>query len=816
MLVPLLSFLHNCAVANDMDFSNKCSGIVLSVSSEGTTCGRPNGNIVVTAIGGTPPYTYTINGNSPQSTGYFLFLTAGSYSIQVTDAAGQTANDNVTITNTFSPPTDVLTQMVSPSGCTSKDASLTLTGVGGTPPYTYSIDQSNFQSSNVFANLTAGSYYCAVKDVNGCTSPFVWYNTTNIAEVCPIKQSGQNRSYECFPFRTHLGLYNITGGVPPYEYSLDGGNFQTDYIFYPVTEGLHTITVQDASGSILLYSVAVHDWCSSAIAFTSEIDANCNQNGSITVHPINGTGPYSYAIDDGNFQTSNVFAGLRPGDYAIIVRDADNQLGSEVITVPNNCFNLVTSITNTRCGFAEGSIEVQPSGGIAPYQYSLDNVQYTTDNKFTLLTAKDYTVYVKDASGTIATKAVAVTDAPGPVLSSVEVTGTDCDKNTGTARIISQGGTAPFQYVLNAVTFQADPSFSSLAADSYKFSVYDANGCFDSRTATIPVNNNLFVNAGNDVTICEGTSVTLTASSNGSIFSWSPASAINNTSTLSPVVSTKTTTTYIVTATLGVCANKDTVTVFVNPAPLPHAGSDTSICPEQNLLLSGSGGTTFSWSPSTYLSDASSANPVMSGALKGNYVYSLDVKDNNGCSSLRPALVKVSVVSPVVDAGTDTVVLTNHPVQLNAIDPGHNGFVQYNWSPGTGLNNANIANPIAIIDKDMTYKVVAQTQNGCTATDEINLKVYKGVEIYVPSAFTPNHDGHNDILKAIPAGIKEFKFFNIYDRWGRLVFQTKDASMGWDGRLNGALQNGTFIWMAEGIDYNGNIVRRKGTTTMIQ
>jgi gliding motility-associated-like protein len=87
----------------------------------------------------------------------------------------------------------------------------------------------------------------------------------------------------------------------------------------------------------------------------------------------------------------------------------------------------------------------------------------------------------------------------------------------------------------------------------------------------------------------------------------------------------------------------------------------------------------------------------------------------------------------------------------------------------------------------------------------------------VPSGFTPNGDGHNDILRAIPIGIKEFKFFAVYNRWGQLVFYTTNAVSGWDGKFNGALQNaGAYVWVTEGIDYQGITIDRKGVAVLIR
>ncbi|MBO9681681.1 MAG: gliding motility-associated C-terminal domain-containing protein [Flavisolibacter sp.] len=97
------------------------------------------------------------------------------------------------------------------------------------------------------------------------------------------------------------------------------------------------------------------------------------------------------------------------------------------------------------------------------------------------------------------------------------------------------------------------------------------------------------------------------------------------------------------------------------------------------------------------------------------------------------------------------------------------------------------------------------------------MKVYKGPDIFVPNAFTPNNDGRNDVLKAIPVGIKVFKYFVIYNRYGEKIFHSTNPSQGWNGNLNGRLQpNGVFVWYAEGEDVNGKLITRKGTVLLLQ
>jgi gliding motility-associated-like protein len=159
----------------------------------------------------------------------------------------------------------------------------------------------------------------------------------------------------------------------------------------------------------------------------------------------------------------------------------------------------------------------------------------------------------------------------------------------------------------------------------------------------------------------------------------------------------------------------------------------------------------------------------------------------------------------------------NQPFSLQAMDIDNNGFTQYAWSPAYGLNNSAAQNPIATLDKNTSYTVTATNAQGCSGLGVLNIKVYKGPDIYVPNVFSPNGDGRNDVLKPVTVGITAFKYFNVYNRWGQMIFSTKDASMGWNGRLNHTLQGSdTFVWMAEGVDGKGNVVNRRGTVTLIR
>jgi gliding motility-associated-like protein len=260
--------------------------------------------------------------------------------------------------------------------------------------------------------------------------------------------------------------------------------------------------------------------------------------------------------------------------------------------------------------------------------------------------------------------------------------------------------------------------------------------------------------------------------------------------------------------------------VYVLPLPVANAGSDAVVCFGTDIRLNGSGGAVYQWSPSTYLSSSIVANPVATIPFAGTYKYILNVSSVNGCKSLNGDTVSLTVLQPVkVFAGNDTLITINQPLQLNAVDVNNSGFINYTWSPSFGLNSTTIKNPVAVYNNQLgnngqTYIVTARTIDGCKATDDINVKVFVASEIY---AFTPNGDGTNDILKPVLVGIKELKYFAVFNRYGQLVYKTTVHGQGWNGKYNGEMQNtGGFAWMAEGIDYKGITITRKGMAVLIK
>jgi len=502
-----------------------------------------------------------------------------------------------------------------------------------------------------------------------------------------------------------------------------------------------------ASGKGFVGSFDISSYCT-ATTYTISVSPFCpslSAQAALTPTPPPGT-VVTYTLFDSATQiasnSTGLFTGLIVGTNYTVKVFLDQACGGIQLIRDfdlNNCLAVTATFTDPTCNVPNGTIDVTANFGIAPYQFSKDGVNFQPTGLFTGLAAGSYTITAKDALNNTRTVNITLTNFPPPQLQAI-ATMANCNISDGAITATATGGTAPLQYSIDGTNFQASNIFTGLSNGNYTVTVKDANACIVTVPVTVPLNNTLSLNAGNDLTICEGSKKIIAASSNGISFSWSPATDLDNPAILNPEASPAVTTLYTLSAINGTCTGSSSVTVFVRPAPSLFAGNDTSIA-------------------------------------------------------------------------------INQPLQLQPVDINNTGFTDYNWSPSYGLNDPLIKDPVAVLDRDITYTLTATIQNatGCFATDDIRIKVFEGPAIYVPNAFTPNNDNKNDILKAIPIGLKEFKYFTIYNRYGQQVFTTSDPAIGWDGSFKGAEQStGTYVWMAEGIDYRGNILQEKGSVILIR
>lgn len=554
---------------------------------------------------------------------------------------------------------------------------------------------------------------------------------------------------------------------------------------------------------------------SAASVELSKTDIGCLPNsGSITVQISSAWVNPEFSINGSPFSPVSQFTGLAPGHYIIDVRDATGCTAQKDITLVQLPPLRLTAQINrgASCSGQDAEIKISGTGGQTPYLFSIDGVNYQSSGVFTV-TGGNQLLYVRDQLNCVASMPLFVpSDPPLDILANI--TADSCrGQADGTIQLIVSGGTGTYTFTLDGGTPQSTDLFPAVAGN-HSITVEDNRGCRGNLDVTVPLNNTLFVNPGSDTLVCEGTSVRMRASSNGTQFTWSPAAGIDDPTILNPLASPLSNTTYTLLSESGLCSVQGSVSLTFIPAPVTQAGPDQVICHQGETTIQGTGNGLLTWHPTGLFADPSL--PVQTVRPAQTTTYWLQAVNETGCVSVRPDSVTVTVLPVLmVDAGPDTIAAIGQTLQLKGkgSDPGD----IFLWTPSTGLSDPMIAEPMATITQDISYVLRITNAAGCTDTDTVKIRAFKGPEIYVPSAFTPNGDGRNDNLKALPAGVSRFLYFSVYNRWGQMVFQTNDYRLGWDGRINGQLSpSASFVWVAEAFDYAGNRMVRKGTVTLIR
>ncbi|MEO7960521.1 MAG: PKD domain-containing protein, partial [Ginsengibacter sp.] len=335
------------------------------------------------------------------------------------------------------------------------------------------------------------------------------------------------------------------------------------------------------------------------------------------------------------------------------------------------------------------------------------------------------------------------------------------------------------------------PVVSPKITTTYTATLTESPGCTNSQSVIVNVVDRVSLNMGGDTTICQTDSARLNIVSNALHYTWMPAASLDDNTKKNPLAFPVAKTTYSVRANIGKCNAAGTKIVTVVPYPQAFAGADTTICFPGVAQLTATGGSSYLWTPGTFLNDAGIANPLSTPSQ--SILYIVAVRDILGCPKPAFDSVLVNVEDIVAEAGPrDTIVVENQPLQLVG-----SGAEVFFWSPPNGLNDNTIANPVAILQTNQQYVLQVRSAAGCSATDTIDVIVYKVKPgLYVPNAFTPNGDGLNDVFRPVAIGMKSIKYFKIYDRRGKLIFSTTSQNRGWDGTFRGSPQDSqVYVWI---------------------
>ncbi|MDH4473213.1 MAG: gliding motility-associated C-terminal domain-containing protein [Fluviicola sp.] len=767
------------------------------------TCGNSNGSITgITATG--TGLTYSWNGNATIGTD-LLNVASGNYTLTITDNIGCTASAGpFNVPNAAGPTIDAANLVIVDEHCGSGDGSISGIVInGGTPAISYSWNGGAYNTLDI-SNLSAGNYTLTVTDFNGCTASVGPYTVLNLSGPS-INATGILIAAEsCTGNDGSIAGITASGNGLTYDWN---GSATPSADLTNAAAGNYTLTVTDAfgctatSGPHTITGATVMTLDATNVVITPS-DCNVN-NGAITgLVVLGGINP---VISWSNGPSTADNTALASALYTITITDAQNCVITSDYTVglmPNPVIDLVTPV-NATCNLANASITINASGGTGSFHYSIDNgvLMNSGLNTFTNLSAGTYDIIVLDDAGCSATSSIIITDSPVPVINSIVTVDPTCGNTDGSITVNASGGSGALQYDLNGTGFVSGNQFNNLGAGLYTVVVQDNLGCTVQQDVTLTNQSGTAVNAGADLVVCAGESVTLNAT-NAQIYAWDN-SVVNGVSFIPAV-----TTIYTVTGTDAFgCTSTDQLTVTVNTGltisvvPSVISGCGPLTVTFQNTTPN-SGDCIWQFSNGTTLSGP--GDQTVTFNQSGCIDLTLSVVAINGCEGTQtfndivcvdPAPIASFTPSPGIMTTGDTY-STMFNSSLNA--------TQYSWDFGDGSAGSNQTSPTHQFPDtgagNYTVTLTATNANGCTDIAQAIITVNEELIYYVPNSFTPNNDGINDIFLPIFTSGFEADDYNltIFNRWGEKIFDETDHLKGWDGTYAGnVVQNGVYTYRIE-------------------
>lgn len=778
----------NLCVHVDSFVVGQSTPLLATINSTNISCSSfCTGMAYVTISSGTGPYTIQWNDPSGQTNDTATALCAGTYTVDITDALGCILSLSTTITAT---PAVSANAVITGATCNLCDGTATLTPTGGTAGYTYL--WSNGETTATADSLCAGLYTVDITDANGCV--------TNVSipvsnPTGPTSATIVSTNLLCNGVCTG-SVTSITpvGGIAPYTFLWIASGATTSTLS-SLCAGTYFVQITDANGCSLLDSVIITE-PAPILANQVIVAATCGLcDGSITIAPSGGTGPYTYLWNTGS--TNDTLINLCAGVYSLDITDAAGCVQNVMISLNSQSGPTVTTFpTDVTCSGSCNGTDSAYVTGLSPFVYFWSPGAQTTPVA-TALCADTYFLTVTDNAGcvTIASSTISEPDSIG--FSVANTLDPLCNGTAnGTITVIPSGGTLSYTYSWTPSGGTAATA-TGLAANTYIATVTDANGCVASQTVTLvnPTSltiSNTFVNPSCN-TIADGSiDVTVGGGTLPYIYVWTGLP--DTTEDLVGILSG----TYTITVTdSNSCTIADTIILLPAQTVIADAGNDTSFCVSGSITLDASAsmnGTTYLWYDMAGTLLGSSVTLTFNPPAGTNSFY-VEVDNGTGCSDNDTIDVTANPL-PNANAGTDVIIVLGMTTPIGGSPTSTTAGVTYSWSPTTALDNATISNPTANPTTTTTYTVTVTTAQGCTAVDSILVEVRP--TIIFPDGISPNGDGAND--EWIIDGIELFPNceVEVYNRWGELLFQSVGYKETWKGTFKGKeLPVGTYYYVID-------------------
>ncbi len=778
--------------------STNAASIVVDSVTNNSCFGANDGEIFITTSGANTPFTFNWQPFG-QSTEDLINLAAGTYTLGVTNSLGCETYETVIVTE----PSQMLASIgtVDAScGLCNGEAGITISG--GLAPYTYL--WSNGSTTDSAKALCGGSYTLEVSDANGCSENFIFSVNTSGG---PSGETIAVTATSCATSCDGTATVNPIGGSLPYTYLWLHDGSTTNSVSN-LCRGDYILQVSDASGCARSVTVSINSPISISINETM-VSQTCNSNpcdGSIRLDVSGGVRPYSYTWGPAPQNDTNFLGSLCAGIYNVTVSDANGCSETKSLLLNNNG-QVITpnpSVADASChGSCDGSLisNVTPTVGIT-FQWFNDaglSVAPLNNDLVNAACAGDYILEITSVAGGCRTYASVTVDEPDSIiLGSSIVRNISCNGACdGEIFISTLGGNLLYSYSWDDPSGQDGIPATNLCAGTYSVTATDANGCSATTSVTLtdPPALNISIISNTDLSCSSDCDASAQVSASGGnapyTFDWSGGQTGTNPTTLcfGPNIIS-------VTDATG-CVNTDTVFIGATDTVVAVIPSQTIFCDGDSIHLlgvaMGSSITSIAWYENlpnnlfTPTLDTTIARNI------GSYTFYL-IASNGSCHDTSTYNFEV-VANPNIGLASSVQIFKDEiaVIQLS----GKRTDYLYNWSPGTDLNDSTIAEPQAAPREDRVYTLIVTDSNGCTVSDSINV-LYQP-SIIIPSGFSPNGDGVNDVWEIDI--LEEFPnaSVTIFNRWGQQLYEQKDGYVSpWDGTKGGeALPIGTYYFIID-------------------
>ena len=740
------------------------SAINASLFSTNSSCGNNDGTAIVSASGGTGSYSYLWSTGA--NTSSISDLSAGTYTVQLTDATSCSIIKSLVISDIEAPNVTLTSTNVSCNG--SLDGSISSSVFGGAGNYQY------LWSTNVttpgLSGIGAGTYSLILTDALGCISTA----SVTLTEPPAINITTSSTNSSCGN-SDGTATISASGGTGSYSYLWSTG--ATSSSVSGLGSGVYTVRVRDNSACWQDKLIIIND-VDAPILATSATNVTCNggSDGTLSAVVSGGELPFSYLWSNGSSSMNQT--GISAGTYTLTVRDNNNCSSSSIAVVFEPIGIIAKTISsNSTCGNTNGSASVVAIGGTGSYSYLWSTG--ATTSTITNLGSGIYNVTITDGSFCTATSIASVSDQDAPILTTAVVDVTCNGGSDGTASVTASGGALPLSYTWS--TGSTAQTLIGLAPGVYAITVMDALACKATEIVTVSapsaINASLFStnsSCGNN----DGTAIVSASGGTGSYsYLWSTGA---NTSSISDLSAG--TYTVQITDAAGCFVTESIQIADFGAPPTPVILSndeDNKICEGQLITL-------FSSSPSMNVWSTGETSSTIS--VNSSVLITLKLINDAGCQSNTTSIEITVNQLPVVDAGADTTICREALAILKG-----SGAVYYLWD--NGIIDGEPFNPIP--NTTITYTLTGTDSNGCQATDQVSItEINCTFENYLFTVY-PNP---TDASVIIYSNDKIGDSFELFDNVGKLLFSDKiygstlviDLSQFQNGVYNLRLFKGSF------------------------